>query len=163
MNRKARLIVAAIVTLVLAVVGTTAWAGGSKESTVGPIIGHLKQACNSIINMGDATFTMTVDEKQICNFEVTRLKVPNTLMGGAPAGLEFRSDGFEVTGGPSDGIGILEVCFAYSPQDVEKNAQIYAVFESEQTILPDVKAGVPVMMCAATPNLNGIFAMVGNP
>lgn len=162
MNRKTRFIIAAIVTLVLAVVGTTVWAG-SKESTVGPMIGDLKQDCNTTINMGDATFTMTVAGKEICSFEVTRTKVPNTDMGGAPEGLEFRSDGFIVTGGPSDGIGMLEVCFAYSPLDEEKNAQIYAVFGSEQTILPDVKEGTPAMLCAATTNLNGIFAVVGNP
>jgi len=162
MNRRIRFILAAIVTLALAVVGTTVWAG-SKEGTTGHIIHHLKQPCNSLINMGDATFRMTVDGKAICSFEVTRTKVPNVKMGGAPIGLVFRSDGFEVTGGPKDGIGILEVCFAYSPEDKNKNAAIYAVFGSEQTILPSVIDGTPAMLCTATSNLNGIFAMVGNP
>src|SRR5262245_52353200 len=116
MNRKIRFLIAAIVTLAMLIAGTTAWAVGTKQSSLGPIINHMGQSCNTTINMGDATFTMTIAGKQICNFEVTRLKIPNAEMGGAPEGLEYRSDGFEVVG-PDDKIGILEVCFAYSPQD----------------------------------------------
>ena len=162
MNRKTRLILAVIITLVLAVAATTVWAG-SKEGSVPGKIHDLKQACNTTINMGDATFTMTVAGKKVCEFEVTRTKVPNVFMSGAPEGLEFRSDGFIVTGGPVDGIGMLEVCFAYSPQDEARNAQIYAVFGSQQTILPAVKEGTPAQLCAGTPILNGTFAMVGTP
>ncbi|MGC1376307.1 MAG: hypothetical protein WA821_08795 [Anaerolineales bacterium] len=163
MNRKTRLILAVIITLVLAVAATTVWAGSKEGSVPGKIHdGH--GACNGgAINMGDATFTMTVGDKIICNFEVTRTKVPNVFMSGAPEGLEFRSDGFIVTGGPVDGIGMLEVCFAYSPQDEARNAQIYAVFGSQQTILPAVKEGTPAQLCAGTPILNGTFAMVGTP
>jgi hypothetical protein len=162
MNRKTRFIIAVIVTLVLAVAGTTVWAG-SKEGSLGHKIHYLKQRCNTTINMGDATFTMTVAGKPICDFEVTRTKVPNSFMLHAPYGLDFISDGFIVEGGPDDGIGVLEVCFAYSPRDEKKNAQIYAVFGHESAILPDVKEGTPAMLCAATYNkLNGVFAMVGN-
>jgi hypothetical protein len=161
MNGKTRFIIAAIVTLVLAIAATTVWAG-SKESSLGPIIQTATQKCNTTINMGDATFTITVAEEKICNFTVTRLKVPNTAMGGAPEGLEFRSDGFEVSA-PLDIIGMLEMCFAYSPLDEEKNAQIYALFGNQSAILPDIKIGPPAQLCAATENLNGIFALVGNP
>lgn len=161
MNRKTRFIIATIVTLLLLVAGTTVWAG-SKESSLGRIIHDLKQPCNTLINMGDATFRMTIAGKAICNFEVIRTKVPNTFMGNAPLGLEFISDGFEVIG-PADRIGILEVCFAYSPRDEKKNAQIYAVFGNQSAILPDVKTGTPAMLCAATDILSGFFAMVGNP
>jgi hypothetical protein len=162
MNRKTRLIIAVIITLVLAVAATTVWAG-SKEGSLKGKIHDLKQACNTTINMGDATFTMTVAGKKICEFEVTRTKVPNAEMGGAPEGLEFRSDGFIVTGGPDDGIGMLEACFAYSPQDEAKNAQIYALLDNQLSILPAIKQGPPTQLCAATTILNGIFALVGDP
>ena len=162
MNQKTRFMIAAIVTLILAVAATTVWAGGAKQSTTGPMVNGVSQACNTTINLGDATFTMTVAGQAKCTFEVNRLKVPNSIMGGAPEGLKFRSDGFQVSGS-ADRIGMLEVCFAYSPLDVEKNAQIYALFGNEPAILPDVKEGIPAMLCAATDHLSGIFAMVGNP
>jgi len=162
MNRKIRFIIAAVATLVLVVVAGTVWAG-SKESSLGPMIHNATQSCNTMISMGDATFEMTIAGDKMCNFEVIRLKVPNSIMGGAPEGLEFRSDGFEVIG-PTDRIGMLEVCFAYSPLDEEKNAQIYAVFRNEPAILPGVITGDdPVQLCAATDILSGIFALVGNP
>ena len=161
MSRKIRFAIAAIVTLILVIVATGVWAE-SKESSLGPIVHDMKQACNTTILMGDATFTITVDEREICSFEVIRLKIPNAVMGSAPAGLEFRSDGFQVIG-PDDKEGILEACFAYSPQDADKNAQVYAVFGPEQTILPAVIDGPPTLLCVATSNLSGIFAVVGNP
>lgn len=165
MNRKTRLIIAAIVTLILAVTATTVWAGNNaKQGSLAGKIHELHGTCNDgIVNMGDATFKMTVGGKVICSFLVTRNKVPNTAMSGAPTGTEFRSDGFEVSGGPADGIGLLEVCFAYSPQDKEKNAQIYATFGSEAAILPSAKQGTPAMLCSATNQINGIFALIGTP
>ena len=162
MNRKTRLIIAVIVTLVLAVAATTVWAG-SKEGSLGKKIHDARGICNgATVNMGDATFTMTAAGQEICDFEVTRLKIPNSAMGGAPEGLKFRSDGFKVTG-PTGRVGMLTVCFAYSPQDEAKNAQIYALFGSQQTILPGVKTGPPTQLCAATDILSGIFALVGRP
>lgn len=164
MNQKTRLLIAVILTLILAVTATTVWAGNNAKQ--GSIKGKVHDAhgtCNgSIINMGDATFKMTVDEKVICTFDVTRTKVPNAEMGGAPEGTEFRSDGFIVTGGPVDKIGVLEVCFAYSPKDEAKNAQIYGVFGSGSAILPSLKQGSPKMLCTTTGNINGIFAMIGD-
>lgn len=162
MNRKIRFIIAIIVTLTLLVVGTTVWAG-SKESSLGPTIHDVTQACNTTINMGDATFTMTVAGEEVCTFQVIRLKVPNTAVGSPPDGLEFRSDGFQVIG-PENRIGMLEVCFAHTPLDAEKNAQVFAVFGSQSAILPSIKIGDdPVQMCAAIDILSGIFAVVGEP
>lgn len=164
MNQKTRLLIAAILTLILAVTATTVWAGSNaKQGSLSGKIHHATGTCNGdAINMGDATFKMTVGDKVICTFEVTRTKVPNTSMGGAPTGTEFRSDGFIVEGGPADGIGVLEVCFAYSPLDEEKNALIYAKFGNETAVLPSVKQGTPKMLCAVTGIINGTFAMIGD-
>jgi hypothetical protein len=162
MNRKTRLIFAAIVTLILAITATTVWAGSSqKEGSLGKKIHDAHGTCNgSGVNMGDATFVITVNDKIICTFEVVRVKNPNQVMGGAPEGKRFLSDGFTVYG--PDKIGMLEVCFAYPPQVREKNAQIFALFGNEQTVLPTVISGTPAQLCAATPNLSGTFAMIGD-
>ena len=165
MTRKTRFIIAAIVTLILAVTATTVWAGSSnKQGSLGHKVHHLTGQCNGSVNMGDATFTMTVDEKVVCTFDVTRTKVPNAQMGQPPYGYVFRSDGFVVSGGPADGInGVLEVCFAYSPQDAEKNSRIYMTYGTESTLLLAAKQGTPAQLCAATGVLNATFAMVGMP
>ena len=162
MNRKTRLIIVAIVTVILAITATTVWAGSNKiEGSLGYQIHDATGTCNGdTVNMGDATFTMTVAGKIICTFDVTRTKTPNEVMGGAPEGKVFRSDGFIVEG--PDEIGMLEVCFPYTPQDQEKNAQIYALFGTQQTVLPAVISGTPAQICAATPNLSGTFAMIGD-
>ena len=174
MNRKTRLMIAAIVTIILAITATTVWAGSNKQAgSLGYQIHDETGTCNdSGVNMGDATFTMTVagktvaattvtgTDKDICTFDVTRTKVPNDVMGGAPEGKAFRSDGFIVDG--PDAVGMLEVCFPYSPQDQEKNAEIYALFGSQQTTLPAVISGSPAQICAATPNLSGLFALIGD-
>lgn len=164
MKRKTRLLIAAIVTLIVAITATSVWAASSnKEGSLGRKIHHLTGSCNGgEINMGDATFVMTVDETVICTFDVTRTKVPNAEMGGAPNGMEYRSDGFIVTGGPANGIGVLEVCFAYSPQDAEKHAGIYVSFGHESAMLPSVKTGSPSQLCTTTGIINGTFAMVGD-
>lgn len=161
MNRKTRIIIAAIVTIILAVGATTVWAGKKEGSLSGKIHNGTGTCKGEMINMGDATFKMTVDDRVICNFKVTRKKVPNAQMGAAPIGTEYRSDGFLVEGGPKEGVGILEVCFAYSPQDAAANAQIYGVFDSDATILPSANQGIPVMLCAVTNSLNGSFALIG--
>jgi hypothetical protein len=165
MTRKTRLIIAAIVTLILAVTATTVWAGSNrKDGSLGAKIHHLTGQCNAGVNMGDATFNIIVDEKVICTFDVTRTKVPNAQMGQPPFGMEFRSDGFIVSGGPAEGVnGVLEVCFAYSPQDAEKNAKIFMTYGTESTLLPAAKQGTPAQLCAATGVLNATFAMVGTP
>ena len=166
MNRKTRLILAVIITLVLAVAATSVWAG-SKEGSLPGKIHDGRGSCNGgVINMGDATFTMIVDDRIICNFEVTRTKVPNSEMGGAPVGKVFRSDGFIVTGGPDPetGIGgILISCFAYSPQDEAKNTQVYALLDNQLGIVPAIKQGPPTQLCATTAILNGTFALIGDP
>ena len=163
MNRKTRLMLAAIVTLILAVAATTVWAGSNnkKEGSLGHKVHDARGTCNgSGVNMGDATFVITVNDKIICTFEVVRVKNPNQVMGGAPMGKRFLSDGFTVYG--PDKVGMLEVCFAYPPQVREKNAQIFALFGNEQTVLPTVTSGTPAQLCAATPNLSGTFAMIGD-
>ena len=162
MNQKIRLIIAAIVTLVLVATATTVWAG-SKEGSLGSKI-HTGNGCNGdgIINMGDATFTMWVGDRIICDFTVTRNKVPNSHMGAAPDYTEYRSDGFTVSGGPKDGIGLLQVCFAYTPQDKAKNANIFGAASAESFILPSGVQGTPAMLCAITPVINGQFAMIGD-
>ena len=165
MNRKTRLMIAAIVTLVLAVTATTVWAGSNtKKGSLDNKVHFARGKCNrGLVNMRDATFTMTTfDGKVICSFTVTRTKVPNSFMNHPPFGSEFRSDGFIVEGGPDDGIGLLEACFAYSPLDKASDAQIYVAFKTERAILPSVKQGTPTMLCAATPILNGTFALIGN-
>jgi hypothetical protein len=163
MNRKTRLMLAAIVTLILAITATTVWAGSNnkKEGSLGQKIHDAHGTCNgSAVNMGDATFVITVAEKVICSFEVIRTKNPNEAMGGAPEGKKFLSDGFIVQG--PDKVGMLQICFAYPPQVREKNAQIFALFGSEKTTLPAVISGTPAQLCAATPNLSGTFAMIGD-
>lgn len=162
MNRKTRLMIAAIVTIILAITATTVWAGSNKKTgSLGYEIHDARGTCNGAgVNMGDATFNMTVAGKVICTFNVTRTKVPNAVMGGAPEGRVFRSDGFIVEG--PDAVGMLEVCFSYSPQDQEKNAEIYALFGNEQAVLPAVISGTPTQICAATPNLSGTFALIGD-
>ncbi len=163
MNRKTRLILAAIVTVILAISATTVWAGKKEGSLSGKIHDGTGTCNGNLINMGDATFKMTVRGRVICNFKVTRKKVPNAQMGGAPTGTEYRSDGFLVEGGPKDGIGVLEVCFAYSPLDEAANTQIYGVFSTGASVLAAAKQGTPSMLCAATGSLNGSFALIGTP
>lgn len=162
MNQKTRLIIAAIITLVLVATATTVWAG-SKEGSLGSKI-HEGIGCNDngIINMGDATFTMWVGDRVICDFTVTRNKVPNSHMGAAPDYTEYRSDGFTVSGGPKDGIGLLQVCFAYTPQDKAKHAMIVGAASNEIFTLPGAVQGTPAMLCAITPVINGQFAVVGD-
>ncbi len=108
MNRKTRLIIAVIVTVILAITATTVWAGSNKkEGSLGDQIPQAEGICNGdTVNLGDATFTMTVADmtvvkkmvanKDICTFEVIRTKTPNDVMGGAPEGQTFRSDGFMI-------------------------------------------------------------------
>lgn len=165
MKRTYKLVLAALITIVLAAIGTTVWAG-TKNGSLGNKIHHLYRNCSQTqaIHMGDATFTLLNDDLR-CKFEVERYKVPNTFFGPFPDGLETRSDGFNTILHYSSPAS-LQVCFAYSPLDAGKNAQVYSYANGTLVNIGGVvQSGPPRMLCAITTitsAYNTAFVLLGN-
>jgi hypothetical protein len=154
MNCTLKFVLAGLLTIGLVVLATSVWAQTTQSGSLGPTV-NTRRSTSGSINMRDATFTCLTSP---CDFSVNRVNPTGAL----PAGMAFRSGGFHVhsnTGAPI----LVQMCFAYTPQDAEKGSDIFLQTDGGWVSLGGVvSADSPKLICATISIEDGTFALVGS-
>lgn len=160
MNKKSRILIAVALSIVLILIATGGWAAPKFQGTVPPVPQEpVTGDCLETANMGTAIFTVQPPD---CIKVVELVKTPAATYVSAPEGLVFVGDTFKVTANPED--SIIQVCYAYPTEFVDKDAKVYRLNEDAT---PNVWVDIPGANISngtiCVTSAAGIFSLIGTP
>jgi hypothetical protein len=152
--------IAVALSIVFILTTTGGWAAPIFQGTVPqapqvPVTGD----CLETVNMGTAIFSVQPPD---CIKMVELVKTPAATYVPAPEGFIFVGDTFKVTANPED--SIIQVCYAYPSEFVDKDAKIYRLNEDAT---PNVWVDIPGAKFSngtiCVTSVAGIFSLIGTP
>jgi hypothetical protein len=160
MNRKSRFVIAVALTVMLIFVAAGVWAAPKFQGTVPPVPQiPVTGDCLETVNMGTAIFTIQSPD---CIKVVELVKDPAVTYVPAPDKLKFIGDTFKVTTDPED--SIVQVCYAYPSEFVDKDAKVYRLNEdAEPKVWVDIPGANISDGTICVTSAAGIFSLIGNP
>jgi len=155
MKQKMSISIVLALTLFLAVVGISVWAGPGRQGTVPTPPDEAILIAGETVTLGTVEITASV------NGTVTRVKDPETDIGPAPSGLSFLSDAIIVE---LDEEGDVTVCYPYPKEVKDQDGGIYKWDEDaeEWVAVKGIVSGDPAKICFTDKGITGgSYALIG--
>ncbi|MDO9545342.1 MAG: hypothetical protein Q7J07_01155 [Pelolinea sp.] len=152
---KRTLVIALALTLVLAVVSVTVWAGPSRQGTVPVTPKEADLLAGVKTTLGTMEVTLSVDGT------FTLVEDPETEFGAAPTGLDFLSDTGTFALAKE---GDITVCYPYPQAVKDLSGDIYKWDEDakEWVVTESTISGDPPMICFTDKGvMGGTYSLLG--
>ncbi len=159
MKPSIRLTIAAVVTVLLILTSIGVWAAPSFQGTVPSIPVTGGGDCSAgPIDMGTALFT---PQSASCKITVELVEDPVGSYVPAPTGRAFTGSTFKVTADPKE--TIVQVCYAYPPEFVNKHAKIHRLNENATpAVWVEVAGAVIGKGTICVTSAVGVFSLIGD-
>ena len=147
--------IALALTLILAVVSVTVWAGPARQGSVPIPPDEVDLLPNVPVTLGTVEITCT------CSGTATRITDPETDIGPAPEGLSYLSDAVIIE---LHDICDINICYPYPPEVEDRNGEIYKwdCDAEKWELLESTISGDPKKICVVDEKVtDGTYALIG--